>query len=156
MREVCNKLPKTTSGQPAFDRGEEIVRWKYYKPLLFMREQFMGRQMSGSLPEDAIENTNTSVDTGDEDDSLPNTEPTSPIGPTGPTPTETERPTRKRSAHVAGTSQSGLSKKTKQAEMFLQLEKDKIETLKNFMGGERDEWRAYVEALLHDLRQVKS
>ncbi|GFS06413.1 hypothetical protein ElyMa_006543600 [Elysia marginata] len=69
MWEVCSKLPKTANGQPAFQAGEEIVRWQFYKPLLFLKDQFIGRQLSGSFHENQAAGTSQSQDLdGDDDD----------------------------------------------------------------------------------------
>ncbi|GFO41286.1 hypothetical protein PoB_006779100 [Plakobranchus ocellatus] len=53
MRDVCNKLPKTASGQPAFDIREQCVKWQFYKATLFMKDQFIGRDMNSSFQQPA-------------------------------------------------------------------------------------------------------
>lgn len=152
MRDVCSNLPKTSSGQPAFERGEEIVRWQYFKPLLFMKDQFVGRKMCSSLLENASENDNVSVASAEGDDDVEEDvddgRPTSVI--------EDITPTRKRTSPNT-IMLPKTSKKAKTAEQFLMLEREKLDSLKKVVGAsEKDEWRAYVDSLVHDLRQVKN
>ena len=47
MREIVSDLPKTKSGQPAFEKSR--VTWKYYQSMLFTKDQFVGRTMNGTL-----------------------------------------------------------------------------------------------------------
>lgn len=49
MKEISAKFPKTKSGQPVIEKGETTVRWPFYKPFLFMRDQFVGRQMVSNV-----------------------------------------------------------------------------------------------------------
>jgi len=152
MRDVCSKLPKTSSRQPAFQAGEEIVRWQFYKPLLFMKDKFIGRDMSVSFHEqstlssaDAVMSCPASptdlsqVDSFDDSCSDRN----SSLVDEAIQPMARKRPHNDCTQKAAGPSKS---KKLKQAEEFLRIEREKLSSLRDlFMKEEpKDESRLRV------------
>ena len=52
MRKHVSSLPKTKSGAPAFDKSSQVT-WPYFTKLLFMKDEFVGRRMKSSYPEDS-------------------------------------------------------------------------------------------------------
>lgn len=42
------KLPKTSSGSPAFNFNDHIT-WPFFKRMMFMKDEFIGRKMTSSL-----------------------------------------------------------------------------------------------------------
>ena len=62
MRSVCASLPKTTSGQPAFDQTTHI-RWQFYDAMLYMKDCFIGRDLKSSLVNEEGEPTDTQTQT---------------------------------------------------------------------------------------------
>ena len=137
MREICSKLPKTASGQPAFQSGEEIVRWQYYKPLLFMKDQFIGRQLSGSFHDNfdastsrQITDVNTEEDEDDEE-----------IGDYTPTTAPFTQQSAKKRPQESSDPRPCSSKKLKQTEQFLELEREKLNSINLLMkdDGPKDE-----------------
>ncbi|GFR58807.1 hypothetical protein ElyMa_000040900 [Elysia marginata] len=50
------------------------------------------------------------------------------------------------------------SKKSRQTDKFLDIEKEKLNTVKQLMKEDepKDEWRAYVDILVHELRMIKN
>lgn len=141
MREVCGKLPKTSSGQPAFDKHEEFVRWPYYKPMLFMKDQFIGRDLHGSFHDDiTVEPTVVGSDAS-EDQAL---ESSTPHASSSGLNRETDCIIRK-------------SKKARLNEEFLQIEREKMRNLQAFItksNESSDEWTTFCSAISHDLRKL--
>lgn len=148
MREVCGKLPKTKSGQPAFESGEMIVRWPYYKPLLFMRDQFVGRDMVGNVectnPSQCMDNT--------ADESLDGTES---IVSQLTEPSTTSEVDQSKKNKIAP-----KPKRQKLDEEFLAIEREKIDSLKKALVIDgttktQDEWDTFSQCICSDLCKLK-
>lgn len=148
MRLVCNALPKTKSGQPAFDSHESIVRWPFYKAMLFMRDQFVGRQMDGSFHSSNPSPVSPSLIPDDEESEC--SAGPSHQEPVGADKVEPEPPAKKAKIKTP-------YKKHQITEEFLSLEKEKIANIKkNFeQTSEDDEWTRFTGSLCCDLRKIK-
>lgn len=147
MRVVCNALPKTKSGQPAFDTHENTVRWPFYKAMLFMKEQFIGREMDGSFHSCNVSPVPTSLISDDERSECSVVSPQEPVAVDI---TEREPPTKKGKPQTA-------SAKHRMTEEFLSLEKEKIANIRKMFEktSEDDEWSKFTGSLCCDLRKIK-
>ena len=71
MRLIVAGLPKTRSGQPAFNESSHI-KWPFWEQLQFMRDQFIGRDMVSNMDTactDAEEDSfNWTIDTLDHEE----------------------------------------------------------------------------------------
>lgn len=151
MRDISNKLPKTKSGQPAFEKGEHVVRWPYYQAMLFMKDQFMGREMCGTFYVSTQEESQqegsgfSSVDSEDEmsiESSLSRPEIPMPMA---------QKETR---------STPRMCKKARLADDFLSIEREEIVSLRKALTAEeltepKDEWSAFCISMAYDLRKLK-
>lgn len=160
MRDVCNKLPKTASGQPAFEKGENIVRWQFYKAMLFMKDQFVGREMQGAFHDRSSASASVeeiaAVNDGDEATTsgcfvdVMKREESAETEPYSNGPTERAQPE---------ISSDRPTKRTRLDDEFLKLEREQLFNLKTILSGSQepreDEWSAFCEAISHDLRKLK-
>ena len=147
MREISAKLPKTKSGQPAFDKGETTVRWPFYKPLLLMRDQFVGRQMVSSMETEVpLEASAIYSDAEESDDgaSLTTDTPTT-TQPSTSTEAMTEKPPAKKVMKVKHKS----SHRQVLEEELLSIEREKMNSMKKAIEAqqaqqEQDEWDRFT------------
>ncbi|KAK7490588.1 hypothetical protein BaRGS_00018191 [Batillaria attramentaria] len=148
MREVTNKLPKTKSGQPAFEKGANVVRWPFYEPMLFMKDQFLGREMQGSF------HTSTQDESLQEDSVLP-----TPVDSDDDTSAESPFPSAEK-PKLTQPKPGRMTKKASLEEQFLSVEREKLANLKKVVAAEEckepaDEWGPFCSSLACDLRKLK-
>lgn len=150
MREVCSKLPKTRSGQPAFESGETTVRWPHYKPLLFMKDQFIGRPMIGNVEGEGDLECQSILS----DDSYIGAESSRTSTPSLPLSTQTPKP---KSTEIKKA--RSKSKRDGMEEEFLAIERGKMESLRMALEMkpemEQDEWDKFSSSICCDLRKLK-
>ena len=148
MRDICNKLPKTSSGQPAFEIGEQTIKWPFYQAMLFMRDQFVGRDMNSSFQDSASQQSSSLADLIDDEE-------------TGSPTANVQEPQKRTRKEMNAGAKPVVSKKARQTEQLLDIEREKLQSIKNMLEGERennkpeDEWSSFVHYLVHDLRKVK-
>ena len=56
MRDIVSKLPRSNRGQPDLDTAEQHVRWPFFKPMLFMVDEFLGSGNSKDTSSNGIFN----------------------------------------------------------------------------------------------------
>lgn len=147
MREVCSRLPKTKSGQTAFEKGEATVCWAYYKPMLFMKDQFVGRSMISNVEGDLMSQSVLSDDSMD-----------------GSEATRTSTPVSEQSSE-ASSSRNQKKKappkynRQKLEEEFLAIEREKMDNMKTALQMKpeqpTDEWDKFSASINCDLRKLK-
>ncbi|GFS14094.1 hypothetical protein ElyMa_003154400 [Elysia marginata] len=118
--------------------------------------QCIGRPLIGSFHDDSVgDATSPLSDLNDKDDeeSLPcqsqvsdDSRPTTPI-------TTNKRPS---TSNVQQSCSTKKKQQMKHTEQFLELEREKLDNIKHLVRHDepKDEWRAYVDSLVHDLRVI--
>ncbi|GFR81619.1 hypothetical protein ElyMa_000608300, partial [Elysia marginata] len=158
IREISAKLPKTKSGQSAFDKGETTVRWPFYKPLLFMRDQFVGRPMVSNVETEVLLGASAIYSDAEESDdgaSLTTDTPTT-TQPSTSTEAMTEKPPAKKVMKVKHKS----SHRQVLEEELLSIEREKMNSMKKAIEvqqaqQEQDEWDQFTSAICCDLQKLK-
>lgn len=153
MRSVCATLPKTKSGQPAFDETSHI-RWQFYEAMLFMKDCFIGRDMISSLADedDVPDNTSTTMDISATADTSPiNEDDDEQSSSLDRSISSTDQPT---------TSTSGTTKrKMTKTDKIIDFEHKKLKALTDILSKEEkpptDEWQKFTDSLTDDLRYIK-
>lgn len=149
MREICAKLPKTRSGQPAFETGETVVRWPYYKPLLFMRDQFLGRAMIGNVECETAPQSVASIseESNDGPESMMVASESTLEGST----------TAEADANPVTRKNTPRRKRQRLDEEFLAIEKEKMINFKKAIETQemKDEWDLFSSSMCCDLRKLK-
>lgn len=154
MREICAKLPKTKSGQPAFEIGETVVRLPYYKPLLFMRDQFVGRAMVGNVECETAPQSVTSI--SDESNDGPDSMMVASES-TLERSWEGSTPAAEADANPVTRKNTPRRKRQTLDEEFLAIEKEKMINFKKAIETQemKDEWDLFSSSMCCDLRKLK-
>ena len=146
MRDICAKLPRTPNGDPDYESGKKLVKWPFYKALLFMKGEFTGRDMQAIFHDASTAGNNDSqlspLEEAKGDRELPNQSPAACLD------------VRLKENKDLGPP----SKKTRFTEDFFTVEKEKMKNFNEvFFPSEKpkDEWSAFCSAIVHDLRKLK-
>ncbi|XP_076439697.1 uncharacterized protein LOC143279521 [Babylonia areolata] len=149
MRDICNKLPKTKNGHPAFEKGEHLVRWPFYHAMLFMKDQFLGRDIRGSchlsITQEESQQEGSCVCSPVESDDETSSE-SSLAQP------ETQMPLLQKKTR----STPRMSQKRRFADEFLSIEREQMASLRKAVTAEelKDEWSAFCTSVAYDLRKL--
>ena len=153
MRIVCAALPKTKSGQPAFEETRR-VRWQFYEAMLFMKDCFIDRDMGSPLTDEEGESdiydtkpqaTEGTSSSDEDEDHLPASVAT--------TITAADQPTTSNWATANKTSKRKLTKTDK----LIEFEHKRLKALTEILTKEEkptDEWQKYTDSLTDDLRYI--
>lgn len=155
------KLPKTRSGAPAFNETG-VITWPHFKNCLFMKDEFVGRQMISSSMTSTAE-TETTLDDeeysetqGQDDSSQSDIRESAVMGsciPRSPTPpsqasTSTTQVSQARSSSTRG---------RKRQNNMIDLEREKVELLREAMKPSDqpvDTVRHFLLSLEDDMRSL--
>lgn len=154
MREVCSKLPKTSSGYPAFEKGEYIVRWPFYRAMLFMKDQFIGKEVQWPTQDSMIDEVPMMDSDTSADQHYPILMPSVTKFSFSPEyqPACVD-PIKKKLENDIPDVPSRAAKRPHFTEEFLDAERV---TPPNFGRSQpHDEWAAFCDAIACDLRKLK-
>ena len=146
MRVVVNKLPRAKGGQPDFEAAEQHVRWPFYKSMLFMADEFLGKETSsGTFSHDLQTLKEESLSSmGQESDGASLLSMSLDILDQEPSITDPHQ-------------REPPPKKSRTTEDFASL--DRINSLKTLLASEKnettDEWQTFCEAIAFDLRKLE-